>query len=173
MKLHQAKPEDLELIRELLKETALWLKAIGSTQWSDILERRDNHDVSSAIKRGEVYYATIAQKPAGMFILWPNQSDWDVELWGEEKDPQWLYLHRLTIRRQYSGTALSQHLIGAAKEIAKNKQKKGIRLDCMAERKYLNRLYLQAGFTFFKKAVDWNTGDEKADFNLYQYSVKG
>lgn len=171
LKIHQAKVEDLELIREILKESALWLRSTGSTQWSDVLEGRDNHNVPLAIQRGEVYYATIGDNPGGMFILWANQSDWDAGLWGQDSNEQWLYLHRLAIRRQFAGTELSSFLIQAAKEVSSNRRKKGIRLDCMAEKDYLNQFYLRVGFTLIQTVKEWDTGEQKTDFNLYQYSV--
>lgn len=171
LKIHQAKEEKLELIRDILKESALWLRSTGSTQWSDILEGKDNHDVPLAIQRGEIYYATIDDNPAGMFILWENQSDWDAGLWGPDSNEQWLYLHRLAIRRQYAGTQLALFLIQAAKNVSSNRGKKGIRLDCMAEKAYLNDFYVRSGFSLTQTVKDWDIGEEKADFNLYQYSV--
>lgn len=167
--IHQARPEEEQLVHNILRETALWLRSIGSTQWGDILKGQDNHDMSGAIVRGEVYYATVAGQPAGVFILWNTQSQWDEMLWGKEEG--WMYLHRLAIIRQYAGTELSSKLIQSAKEIAARKQMKGVRLDCMTERENLNHLYEEAFFTFVKKVSDWDTGEEKADFNLYQYTL--
>lgn len=172
IKIHQAEFKDLELVRRLLQETALWLRSIGSTQWSDILEGRDNHNILQAVKNGEVYYATIDKQPAGMFLLWASQSEWDAGLWGNEAAGEWFYLHRLMIRRQYAGTSFARRLLESAKEIAGNKQKKGIRLDCMAERDYLNYLYTQAGFVLIKNVKEWDIGNETADFNLYQYTIE-
>ena len=80
--IHQATTNDVVLIQGILKQTAQWLKSIGSTQWSEILEGKDNHNTPLAIERGEVYYATMDNQVAGMFILWNKQSSWDKEMWG-------------------------------------------------------------------------------------------
>lgn len=169
--IHLATENDLELIKGILKQTAQWLKSIGSTQWSEILEGKDNHNTPLAIERGEVYYATVDNKIAGMFILWNKQSHWDREMWGNDTEQEWLYLHRVNIIRQYAGTTVVKQMIEAAKQIAVEKQARGIRLDCMAEKSYLNDLYQESGFSFVKRIKEYDTGVEKADFNLYNYTL--
>lgn len=169
--MHQAMGNDINLIQGILKQTAQWLKSIGSTQWSEILEGKDNHNTSLAIERGEVYYATVDNKVAGMFILWNKQSNWDKEMWGYDRNQEWLYLHRVNIVRKYAGTTVVQQMIEEAKQIAIKKQAKGIRLDCMSEKNYLNNLYQESGFSFVKKIEEYDMGMETADFNLYDYSL--
>lgn len=169
--IHQATTNDVVLIQGILKQTAQWLKSIGSTQWSEILEGKDNHNTPLAIERGEVYYATMDNQVAGMFILWNKQSSWDKEMWGYDHNQEWLYLHRVNIVREYAGTSVAQQMIEEAKKVAVKKQVKGIRLDCMAEKNYLNNLYQGVGFTFVKKIIGYDTGIEEADFNLYHYLI--
>lgn len=169
--IHQATSNDASLIQGILMQTAQWLKSIGSTQWSELLEGKDNHNTPLAIERGEVYYATLDNHVAGMFILWNKQSNWDKEMWGHTPDEEWLYLHRVNIVRKYAGTAIALRMIEEAKHIAAKKQTKGIRLDCMAEKEYLNNLYQESGFSFVKRIKDHDTGIEKADFNLYHYPL--
>lgn len=168
LQIHQATIEDNQIINELLTQTAQWLKSIGSTQWSEVLEGRDNHNTPRAIERGEVYYATLNGEVAGMFILWNNQSDWDREMWGPD-NKEWMYLHRVNIMREFAGTSVAHDIVEEAKKIALKKQLKGIRLDCMAEIEYLNAFYKDAGFSFEKVIKEYDTGVEKADFNLYHY----
>lgn len=171
-KLHQAKPENLEMIDKLLKETALWLKSKGSLQWNGILEGKDNHDTASAIVRGEVFYGTIDNELVGMFILWDHQSEWDAALWEENLSNDFYYLHRLNIKRDKAGMGVPHLMINAAKEYAQKEQKKALRLDCIAENEFLNQMYQKEKFEFFNCVKDVNAGEQINDFNLYQYKLK-
>lgn len=172
--IHQAVPEEKELIENILFQAATWIKSKGSKQWSGILGQgntKDNHDTLSAIKRGEVYFATIEEEPAGMFLMWDHQSEWDKTLWGNDPSEAFMYLHRLAVLRKYAGQGISQKLIESAIQIAKAKEKQAIRLDCMSEKEYLNQLYKNAGFVFAGKVEDHDAGEQIADFNLYQYQL--
>ncbi len=168
--LHQAKLKDVKMIDALLRETALWLKAKGSLQWNGILDGKDNHDTASAIDRGEVFYGTLNNELAGMFILWDKQSKWDTALWGENLSDDFYYLHRLNIKRDKAGKGISHLLINAAKERAQNEHKKALRLDCIASNEFLNQLYLKGKFEFIECKEDVNAGEQISDFNLYQYN---
>jgi len=172
--LHQAIPEEKELIEKILYQAALWIKSKGSKQWSGMLDKekgRDNHDTAGAIKRGEVYFATINEEPAGMFLLWDKQSAWDCKLWSPDSSIDYMYLHRLAVMREYAGQGISQRLIQSAIEIARQKEKKAVRLDCIAEKEYLNKLYQEAGFQLTGTVYNHDAGEQTANFNLYQYDL--
>ena len=170
--LHQAKTEHLEMIEALLKETALWLKAKGSLQWNGILEGKDNHGTASAIDRGEVFYGTLDNELVGMFILWDQQSEWDAALWGKDQGNDFYYLHRLNIKRDKAGMGIPQMMINAAKDYAEKKQKRALRLDCIAENEFLNQMYRSESFDLIDCKEDFNAGEQIKDFNLYQYQLK-
>lgn len=172
--LHQAIPEEKGLIEEILRQAAEWIQTKGSKQWSGILQKengKDNHDTTGAIKRGEVYFATIKEEPAGMFLLWDHQSAWDRQLWSTESGDTYMYLHRLAIIRQFAGKGVSQKLIASAKEIARQNGKKAVRLDCIAANPYLNELYQAAGFRLIDTVFGHDAGEQTADFNLYQFDL--
>lgn len=170
--IHRAKPEDVKMIDNLLKETALWLKSIGSLQWNGILEGKDNHDTASAIDRGEVFYGTLNTEVIGMFILWNRQSKWDAALWGADSSDDYYYLHRLNIKRDKAGKGISHLMINAAKEHALTDQKKAVRLDCIADNEFLNQMYLKEKFDFVNCKKNFDAGEQINDFNLYQYTLK-
>lgn len=172
VRLHQAKRTDLTMINDMLIQTVLWLQSQGSSQWSGILEGQDNHNTAEAINRGEVFYGTINSQTVGMFILWDHQSKWDSSFWGVDKSTDFFYLHRLTIIRAFSGQGISSKLLNEAKIYAKSKGKKAIRLDCIADNQYLNKLYQNAGFVNRGKITNIITDNQKKDFNLYQYDLK-
>lgn len=169
--VRQANPEDYEKIREMLIGTAEWLKEKGSTQWKGLLNGKDVHDTPKAIERGEVYLAEIDKKPAGMFVLWDEQSEWDKGLWGKDSSKDHYYLHRITVARSFHGMGLGIDLVKAAIEIARKENKKQLRLDCIATNNFLNQFYPSCGFTFIKTVYNHPGADEASDFNLYKISL--
>lgn len=171
IEVHKAREEDFPIIQSILMQTAEWLKSIGSKQWNGILEGKDTHDTPAAIRRGEVYLATIEDEPAGMFVLWDHQSAWDEELWGTEKTSEYMYLHRVNIVRRFSGKGIASQLLSASLKEARKEGKKAVRLDCLAENGYLNQFYSKAGFEKVGIAKDHDAGEQVADFNLYEQMV--
>lgn len=172
--LHQAIPEESELIGSILHQAATFIQSRGSKQWSGILQNgneQDNHDTVGAIKRGEVYFATIDEEPAGMFLLWDHQSQWDRELWTPNGSNQHMYLHRLAVVRKYAGQGISGKLIESAKKVAREQGKASIRLDCITRSEYLNSLYQRNGFRFIETVHEHDAGEQIADFNLYQFDL--
>lgn len=167
----QAKAEDYEAVWSILVETAEWLKQKGSVQWSGLLDGEDVHNTPEAIERGEVYLAEIDNQPAGMFVLWEKQSEWDKELWGEERTKKYYYLHRITSARSFHGKGVGQQLIAAAKKVAKDDGKEKIRLDCIADNKHLNTFYSENGFKYCTTIQDFKSGDYLFDFNLYELLI--
>lgn len=169
--VRQAKAEDYDSIWSILVETAEWLKEKGSVQWSGLLDGEDVHNTPEAIERGEVYLAEIDNQPAGMFVLWEEQSHWDKELWGEEHTRKYYYLHRITSGRSFHGQGVGQQLMEAAKKVAKEKGKEKIRLDCIADNQHLNDFYSSNKFKYYDTVREFKSGDYLFDFNLYEFSV--
>ncbi|MGB3161299.1 GNAT family N-acetyltransferase [Carnobacterium sp.] len=168
IKFQQAKANQKFLIEEMLQQSALWLQSKGSKQWSGILKGEDRHNTSEAIERGEVFVGMIDEQMAGMFVLWSQQSEWDQEFWGKELSDDYVYLHRLAVNRNFSGKGISKELLLEAKIYAKRRGFIAIRLDCIADNDYLNKLYQDAGFRYVGKKIDVLADGAKKDFHLYQ-----
>lgn len=168
VQVYQAEPKDLPLIQSFLHETAQWLKDKGSKQWNGILVGKDTHNTPQAIEKGEVYIVDLGNEPAGMFVLWDQQSEWDQALWGVDVSADCYYLHRVTIRRKHAGKGLADTLLQKAIEVVRTDHKKGIRLDCLATNAYLNQMYSHAGFKKVGIAKEHDAGEQVADFNLYE-----
>lgn len=161
-----AKEGDTEDIQKLLFKTALWLKSKGSQQWSALLEGKDVHNTAQAIRNNHVFVFKNNGQLAGMVILLDSPSNWDKELWtdGENKDvgiDEYLYLHRLAIDRELSGGNLGLLIMNWVKEGIVFENKKGIRLDCMANVPALNEFY---------KNRDFQYRGNSGEFNKYEYS---
>ena len=167
----QAQLNDKLLIEEMLKQAAKWLQKKGSNQWSGILKGEDRHDTLKAIKREEVFIGKVDNQLAGMFVLWSHQSKWDEEFWGRDTSDAYLYLHRLVVERSFSGKGVAEQLLFEAKKYAEAKDFSVIRLDCIADNAYLNKLYQNAGFCYIGKKLDVLADGAKKDFNLYECDI--
>lgn len=172
IEVRKAKEEDFPIVQSLLKQTAEWLQSIGSKQWSGILEGKDNHNTPEAVKRGEVYLGYIEEDPVGMFVMWDHQSAWDRELWGQDDTDGYFYLHRLNVSRSFAGKGIASQLLEKGLEEAHKAGKKAVRLDCIEKNKYLNQFYQKAGFEKIRTVEDHDAGEQIANFNLYEKSVK-
>lgn len=167
-----AQKSDLDLIQSLLYETALWIKEKGSTQWAGLLKGEDVHGVASAIERNQVHLVYKDSELIGTLALWEKQTAWDKDLWGEDKSEDFYYLHRIAVEKNQHGKDRGKLLIDAAKELCRSNHKKGIRLDCIADKPYLNTFYQANGFKFVKTVFDYDNGEGLQNYNLYQIILK-
>lgn len=167
MEIRKAEWIDSDIVVGMLKDTALWLNEQGSSQWADVLEGTDKHDLLGAIKKGDVYLFTVAQQVVGMAAVWNTPTDWDKELWQSLDFPERsYYIHRLIVHPAYRGksygsqmlTILKSHFSDIADEL---------RLDCISTNPKLISLYSRNGFTN-KGTVKESKGGE---FELFSYQI--
>ncbi|BBH20636.1 putative N-acetyltransferase YesJ [Paenibacillus baekrokdamisoli] len=166
IKVFQAKPEDTEAVLQLLVRTAEWLKSMGSTQWSGLLQGQDSHNTPEAIKRGEVYIFKKKSVLVGMVMLMQKASAWDIELWGDEGHESSVYLHRLAINRDEAGKDLGRQIVNWAGSGIHFAGKDRVRLDCLAYHEKLNAFYTSCGYEW--KGIASNP---LGDFSKYEKSV--
>ncbi|WP_161879479.1 GNAT family N-acetyltransferase [Alkalibacterium sp. MB6] len=164
-----ARPSDESEIKSLLYETAVWLSTKGSSQWSGLLKGEDVHNIERAIQRKEVFIVSDDEVVVGTFALWNTQTEWDKDLWGEDTSEDYLYLHRVALSPHAHGKNYGRSLLSAAKEVAKEQNKKEIRLDCIASNDYLNKFYQSNGFTFVKTIEEYDNGEGLQDYNIYYW----
>lgn len=172
LEIKTATSEDAEEIKSLLYDTAVWISKKGSSQWAGLLKGEDVHGVSSAIDRGEVFLVYLKKTLIGTLALWDKQTAWDRDLWGENTSNDYYYLHRIAVERNQHGKNNGKYLLEAAKKMSDNHQKTGIRLDCIADKPYLNKFYRSNGFTFVNTVKDYDNGEGLQDYNLYQFNSK-
>jgi ribosomal protein S18 acetylase RimI-like enzyme len=158
--VRQAAPDQTAEVTQLLVLTAEWLQSKGSNQWSSLLRGDDYHDTAGAIRRGDVFVFHQGEVLAGMVILLQRPSQWDVKLWGEEGHETAVYLHRLSINRQFGGTGLGAKMMRWAESGIRFPGKDRIRLDCIADNPLLNEFYRGLGY-------EWK-GSAPGGFNLYE-----
>lgn len=165
-----AQLDDYKTVLETMMGTAKWLNKKGSSQWNDLLSGKDVHNTERAIQNNEVYLAELEGELVGMFVLWANQSEWDRTLWGEEDTNTIYYLHRVTLTQSAHGKSLGIRLVEAALEVAVNNHKYKVRLDCIADNRYLNEFYKSAGFQL--KMADKSANEFNGNrYNLYEKNL--
>lgn len=151
--MQQAEAKDTVAIISLLRETAKWFQAKGSTQWNGLLGGVDTHDTKSVIVGGEVFICMNHDELVGLVILLKQPSLWDQNLWQLTKDDrnEAVYLHRLAINRKYEHQNIGEAILNWCKYEVDFEGKKKLRLDCIADNPFLNNFYRKAGFNYIKE----------------------
>jgi GNAT superfamily N-acetyltransferase len=70
----------------------------------------------------------------------------DPVFWPDDARPIAAYVHRLAVRRRYAGTGLSTAILAWAVERTRELGRNFLRLDCVASRPRLRRIYESFGF---------------------------
>ncbi len=158
IRIRGATRADAETILGLWRRSAEWLLSNGIVQWRPEHFHPDN--VLAFLSDGsDVYVAELDQVAVGTYVItWS-----DPVIWEELDDGESGYIHRFAVNRAYKGRGIGQALIRAAVNQIKQKGKKRVRLDCMADNPRLNRYYRELGFRFVRRldASGWSA-------NLYE-----
>jgi GNAT superfamily N-acetyltransferase len=139
--------EQLEQFSSILKEAALWLENDGKGMWNANQLTINNLLKNNTVE--EMYIGYINNEEAAVMIL----QEEDSLFWPGENKYESLFLHKLAIRRKYAKKGLSEEMIEWAKSLAKNLNKKYLRLDCAADRPKLCKFYENQGFEKVREKV--------------------
>jgi GNAT superfamily N-acetyltransferase len=138
--IRQATLQDAEVVSDVLKEAALWLKESGMPLWRE--DELESGRIAADVAESLFFIAECSRDAAGIVrfqledsIFWP-----DVPL-GEAA-----FIHRLTVRRRYARTGLSTTLLRWAVERTRRVGRRYLRLDCEASRPRLRAIYETFGF---------------------------
>jgi GNAT superfamily N-acetyltransferase len=95
----------------------------------------------------EFYVLLIDSEPAGAVILQDNERNQSWESYDGKNSKKALYLHWLCVTREYAGKGIPKLLTQFAKNEARKRNLKRIRVDSNAEEKKLCDMYKRLGFT--------------------------
>ena len=140
IRIRQAFPEDRAEVSSVLAEAARWLEQRGTPMW-----RQDEltvERIASDIAAGHFYVAEDASNIVGT-IKFQLQ---DTCFWSDTPADEAAFVHRLAVRRSYSGGQLSALLLHWAAEQATALGRQYLRLDCEASRPRLRAVYERFGF---------------------------
>ncbi|MEK3787460.1 GNAT family N-acetyltransferase [Paenibacillus sp. FSL K6-1230] len=140
LRLYRAERTQLPDILVLLRDAAEWMVSRQIEQWKpEMFTEEVIHDY---FESREIYIAYLNEAPAGLYTL---QFD-DPTYWKDKNDPDYGYLHRLTVHSGLRGLNLGPRLLQSAERIVQQRGKKGLRLDCVAHNRKLNHFYQMQGF---------------------------
>ena len=140
VRIIRAHQGDLDTVLEILEEASRWLSSKGlESQWRPSPGFRQT--VKDNIERGEVYVVRAVEATVGTITLQWN----DKKFWGD-LPPEAGYIHKLAIKRSYSGQHLGLRMIQWAEAKARAEGKRYLRLDCLASNKTIREYYQKVGF---------------------------
>ncbi|WP_369899455.1 GNAT family N-acetyltransferase [Bacillus manliponensis] len=144
--LKLAKEEDSHLIIDMLKGIAQWMKNNEINQWQYLLTGGDDEEIKQAILDKKTYILLDGNKLIATFTLSSVQSEWDEHIFGKEVDSDSLYLHRFAVIPTHMRQGIGESILVWIQQNVRDK--KYVKLDCVAKNKKLNNFYKNYGFEY-------------------------
>ncbi|MCC5666623.1 GNAT family N-acetyltransferase [Nostoc sp. CHAB 5784] len=138
--IRQATIQDTVIVSDVLLEAALWLQERGMPLWRD--SEVSPESISEDVANGLFFIAECAGEPAGTIKFQLE----DLLFWPDISQEESAFLHRLAIRRHYSGGKVSSALLTWAVKHTQTLGRHYLRLDCDASRLRLRAIYEGFGF---------------------------
>lgn len=162
IEVHRATEDESQIILDLWKGSARWIQSKGINQWNP--DSLNINQVQECFNNGfEIYLARWNEEVVGtLYICWS-----DPILWEELDNDESGYIHRFAVSRDHAGNGIGKQFIRWAEDYIRDRGKKFIRLDCMAENARLNQYYLDAGYKHIR-FLEWKNGWK---INLYEKDI--
>lgn len=135
LEVRRASSDDISDVILVLDEAAQWLASLGVEQWPS---RFELDWVSPSIDDGCTWLVRLDDRLAATLVL-----DWSDPIW-EAIGGSAGYIHRLAVRRHAAG--LGSHLLAWAAGEVFARDRRLLRLDCVASNRRLRGYYEAAGF---------------------------
>lgn len=131
---------DVDEAIDIMREAANWLIDTGQPLWE--LEDLTKEKLLKDNKNNDFHVLKIDDVGAAAMIL-----KWEDKLfWPNVKQGESGFIHKLSIRRKYSGIGISKNMIEHAIEECKRRNIALLKLDCAADREKLCNFYENFGF---------------------------
>lgn len=142
----RARPDEFDVVMELLGDSVRWLHSRGLDQWSGW--RRWRTKMRPSLRRGDVWLFCDGEDLVGTVTveLHGDPDFWDV---GELAEPA-AYVSKVTIRRSHAGRELGALLLGWAGDHAYRHGCRWLRLDAWKTNTDLHRYYTDRGWTHLR-----------------------
>ena len=138
---------DVDEAINIMREAVNWLVDTGQPLWK--LEDLTKEKLLKDNKNNEFHVLKIDNVSAAAMIL-----KWEDKLfWPNVKQGESGFIHKLSIRKKYSGTGISRNMIEHAIEECKKRNIALLRLDCAADRQKLCSFYENFGFKQIKRRM--------------------
>ena len=141
--IKQADENDILTIEEILLDAVLWMKKSKmQNQWNE--DSIKWNFLSSDYQINNFYIDYQNGMPAACIAI----TDLDQKYWSEILPGKSLYIHKLAVKRAFSGKDISKELINYVKTLLLKNAVDSLRLDCDLQRKKLRMLYESEGFMY-------------------------
>lgn len=138
--IRQASIQDTMIVSNILREAAEWLQQSGIPLWHD--SEVTPESISQDVANGLFFIAESDSNPSGTIKFQLE----DLLFWPDIVQEDSAFIHRLAVRRLYSGGKVSSALLNWAVSHAQTLNKSYLRLDCDAARPSLKAVYEKFGF---------------------------
>jgi len=160
--LRQVRDTEFDTVYGILHENATWLLSKDILQWPlDWLESI-RLEIRASIE-AELFHAVELDNTLAAVLEIRSAPE---VLWGNNQDEA-LYIHKLAIQRQYSGSSLGRNILALLKSEARQKNISFLRLDCVAHNNKLRAYYESCGFNL-KGIVDAG----EVNLALYEHQIQ-
>lgn len=140
IQIRLARPEEVDVVLEILDEAASWIIARGlPSVWKP--GEFSLQTFLDQISRGEVYLASLDNVVVGTFVL-----QWSDTLWWGERPPDSGYFHKFAVKRTGPGRGIGFEILKWAEAKTRAEGKKYLRLNCIAADRKIRDYYEKAGF---------------------------
>ena len=144
--IKQADENDILTIEEILLDAVMWMKKSKmQNQWNEDSIKWDS--LSSDYQINNFYIDYQNGIPAACVAI----TDLDQKYWPEIPQGKSLYIHKLAVKRAFSGKGISKELINYVKTLLLKNAVDSLRLDCNLQRNKLRMLYESEGFMYVGK----------------------
>ncbi|MBH8563164.1 GNAT family N-acetyltransferase [Nostoc sp. CENA67] len=138
--IRQATIQDTVIVSNVLLEAALWLQQRGIPLWHH--SEVSSNSIFEDVAKGLFFIAEYAGEPVGIIKFQLE----DLIFWPDIFQEDSAFVHRLAVKRRYSGGKVSSALLTWAVKYAQTLDKRYLRLDCDAARPRLKAVYERFGF---------------------------
>jgi GNAT superfamily N-acetyltransferase len=150
--IKQADKKDILIIERILLNAVIWMKDHGlQNQWNENSIKWNS--LSKDYEITDFYINYQKEVPVACVAI----TDLDLKYWPAIPKGKSLYIHKLTVMREFAGKGISKELIDFAKEISLKRGINSLRLECNLQRDKLRSLYEREGFIYAgKKSLENN-----------------
>lgn len=144
--IKQANENDIPTVEKILLDAVDWMKKNKlQNQWNENSIKWIS--LSKEYKITDFYINYQNEVPVACVAI----NDLDQKYWPEIPQGISLYIHKLTVMREFAGKAISKELIEYAKNLSIRRGINSLRLECNMQRDKLRELYENEGFIYVGK----------------------
>ncbi|GGD78642.1 GNAT family N-acetyltransferase [Paenibacillus nasutitermitis] len=153
--------DEIGQVAMILEEAALWLKSIGQEMWED--HQYSIAGILSCYNIGQLYLGCLEDRAVAAMIL----QEEDPFMWPDTGRTDSLFLHKLAVMSAYRKNGFAVEMLDWAKDLARLRGRRYVRLDCASDRPKLCGFYENNGFVRVREQLIMN----RFPTAFYEYEI--